>query len=225
MKPKSLLFDLDNTLIDRDAALKQLIIELFGPLKETDLQSIMKKDNHGYTKRKDFATWLIQEYSSYNKKHYTAQQFFDFQIENVGNYVEPVEQATIDLLDFCQEHFEVFLLSNGGTINQTKKLEKSKLAAYFPIEKRVISGTIGFHKPDKRIFEHLIQKFDLDRTSTLMIGDDIINDIQGAQQLGLATCWIANGRTFPKEKSPPTYTVENLLVPNFQKYLMEWKEA
>lgn len=220
MHRKALFFDLDNTLINRDEAMKQFIIDLLSPISKEELEFIMQKDNSGYTKRMDFAKWFVENHPV---NGFDAKAFFDFQIERIGDYVSEAPKEIMGLLDWCQEHFNLFLLSNGGLRNQTKKLEQAKLTNYFPLDRRIISGAVGFHKPDKRIFELLLNKFKIKPNEILMIGDDVINDIEGASKIGLMTCWVANGREFPSNQILPNYIVKNLLDTNFKKQLQEWK--
>ena len=66
---KVLLFDLDNTLINRDLAYKAWMEYLLTELKidytEKDLALILAKDNSGYTARVDFFSFLKFAFSNY----------------------------------------------------------------------------------------------------------------------------------------------------------------
>ena len=53
-----------------------------------------------------------------------------------------------------------------------------------------ISSTCGVKKPDSRFFQLLIDKYNLDITKSVMIGNDGISDIAGAKSVGLDTFYI-----------------------------------
>lgn len=54
----------------------------------------------------------------------------------------------------------------------------------------LISSDYGTKKPDIRFFEQLIEKYHLDVKKTLMIGNDVRCDINGAKEAGLDTFYI-----------------------------------
>lgn len=49
----------------------------------------------------------------------------------------------------------------------------------------VISGSIGWRKPHRRIFEHLLRLLDVAPGEVLYVGDDPIYDIDGAKAVGM----------------------------------------
>ncbi|MFX1293663.1 MAG: HAD family hydrolase [Promethearchaeota archaeon] len=63
------------------------------------------------------------------------------------------------------------------------------------------SAQIGFTKPDRRTFEYVLHKLQSMPENTIMIGDDLKNDIYGAQQLGMKTILIKKEFDFPTEHS------------------------
>ena len=62
------------------------------------------------------------------------------------------------------------------------------IAKYF--DDIFISSTCGVKKPDSRFFQLLIDKYNLDITKSIMIGNDGISDIAGAKSVGLDTFYI-----------------------------------
>ncbi|MFX1299283.1 MAG: HAD family hydrolase, partial [Promethearchaeota archaeon] len=54
------------------------------------------------------------------------------------------------------------------------------------------SALIGFCKPDRRAFEYILKKIKSKPRESIMIGDDLKNDIFGAQQIGMKTIYIKN---------------------------------
>lgn len=54
----------------------------------------------------------------------------------------------------------------------------------------IISSEIGWKKPAREFFDIVCQQTGCRPGEILFVGDDLINDIQGAQQVGMATAWI-----------------------------------
>jgi HAD superfamily hydrolase (TIGR01509 family) len=92
-------------------------------------------------------------------------------------------------------------------------LETKKLTQYF----KVISSSaqIGFCKPDRRCFEYILNKLGISPEQAIMIGDDLKNDILGAQQLGIKTIYVKkNFKITPMEgpvKVEPDAEISNLM--------------
>ena len=53
-----------------------------------------------------------------------------------------------------------------------------------------VSGEIGWAKPHRQAFDHIIDSVNIPPKCLLFVGDDIINDIEGARIAGLATAWL-----------------------------------
>ncbi|SUQ53964.1 Putative HAD-hydrolase YfnB [Clostridium neonatale] len=65
-------------------------------------------------------------------------------------------------------------------------------------------------KPDSKFFEQLISDLNLDIKKSIMIGNDPICDIKGAQSVGLDTLYIhSNLSPEIKHEFNPTYKVMN----------------
>ena len=58
------------------------------------------------------------------------------------------------------------------------------------IDTVTVSGAIGWAKPDARAFEHAIGVMELSAEQVLYVGDDLVNDMQGAKTFGMSTAWL-----------------------------------
>jgi trans-aconitate methyltransferase len=54
----------------------------------------------------------------------------------------------------------------------------------------VISGDLGFGKPDSRIFRETLSRLGASAGEAIMIGNSLHSDIRGAQQAGLRAVWV-----------------------------------
>lgn len=83
---------------------------------------------------------------------------------------------------------KVYLLSNAQRIFTEYEMHTLGIADYF--DDILISSEYGVKKPDIRFFEALIGKHRIDVGRAIMIGNDAKSDIFGAQNAGIATCYI-----------------------------------
>jgi len=90
------------------------------------------------------------------------------------------------------EHFKrtlrLGLLTNGAPDLQREKIAGAGLAGYF--NEIVISGEVGFGKPDPRIYETMLSRLAATADETLMIGNSLDSDVQGAQAVGMKAVWL-----------------------------------
>jgi len=102
-------------------------------------------------------------------------------------------EPRIKLIQQLTKKYRIFLLSNTNIIHYTKYAADFKHQFGFELdslfEKAYYSFELGLRKPDKEIFEHVIQKSNLNPSETLFI-DDSKDNIKTAVSLGFKTEWI-----------------------------------
>jgi len=84
--------------------------------------------------------------------------------------------------------YRLALLTNGAPDIQRAKIAGSGLTAYFAVI--VVSGEVGFGKPDPRIYARTLALLDLPAAHAVMIGDNPVNDVRGARGAGLRAIWL-----------------------------------
>ncbi len=104
----------------------------------------------------------------------------------------PYEDTIRTLERFSRSH-SLALLSNGAPDLQRMKIEGAGISRYF--KQMLLSGDVGFGKPDGRILEMLLARLNSRPESALMIGNSLETDIQCAKNAGVRAVWInRNGR-------------------------------
>lgn len=97
--------------------------------------------------------------------------------------------GVIDLLDTLKaKGKKIYLLSNAQRLFTENELNMFGLTEYF--DGIVISSDEECSKPDKHYFDILIERYGLDRSETVMVGNDYISDIKGARDAGLKSLYI-----------------------------------
>jgi putative hydrolase of the HAD superfamily len=109
--------------------------------------------------------------------------------------------------------YSLGLLSNGAPDLQRTKLEGSGLSSYF--EQVLISGEVGFGKPDPRFFGMLLNRLGSTPEKALMIGDRLETDVQGAQGSGLRAVWLNRSGQAGDSRIVPDWEIASLdaLIP------------
>ena len=178
-KTKNLLFDLDNTLIDRQSALKAFAYFSFKQCKQS-IDLFIEIDNWGYTSRSVFVQHLIAaglvaiEANEFLQTFYRFMREFDYRNRQV-----------LHLLTSLKKRYELFIVSNGSLKNQLEKIKHSGLHQLLAPQNIFISQAVGVAKPDSEFFRRVMDQAKLELPRSLVIGDDPRNDIDCAAALGL----------------------------------------
>ena len=104
------------------------------------------------------------------------------------------------------KNYELHLITNGFEKVQHSKLKYSGLDIFF--KEVITSEGSNSLKPNKEIFEFAFQKANANPASSIMIGDTIDVDIQGAINAGIDQVFV--NHTGISTAIKPTYTVTSL---------------
>ena len=104
--------------------------------------------------------------------------------------------------------YQLAIISDGQTAYAVPELNAVGLAGYFdPI---IISGDIGYRKPDERLFTTALTTMKMQPSEVLYVGNDMYRDVYGAQRLGMkAVFFKSNQGTQEKEGVKPDYIIYN----------------
>jgi len=80
------------------------------------------------------------------------------------------------------------MVTNGDAREQRHKILRHALARYFDVI--VIEGEFGAGKPDEVVYRHALDTLGVRPEDTCMVGDHLDFDVAGAQQLGMRGIWI-----------------------------------
>ena len=114
---------------------------------------------------------------------------------------------TFEILDYLKnKNYQLHLITNGFEKTQWSKLKNSGLDKYFTHV--ITSEGSNSLKPKKEIFEYAINKAGATMKQSIMIGDNLDADIQGAMNAGMDTIFVnhINAST----DINPTYTITHL---------------
>ena len=121
-----------------------------------------------------------------------------------------VVEGAHELMDYLRQRgYRMHMTSNGFHEVQYKKLAACGLRDYF--DTIILSEDAGVNKPSPQYFDYALKVSGAERQSTLMIGDNLQTDIQGALLAGIDALlfnrWQVDYKTVPLT---PTFVVDAL---------------
>jgi putative hydrolase of the HAD superfamily len=111
-----------------------------------------------------------------------------------------------DTIRQLQPKYRLAIISDGQSAYAVPELNAVGLAAYFdPI---IVSGDIGYRKPDDRLFITALSAMKMTSAEVLFVGNDMYRDVHGAQKLGIKTVFFkSNQGNQEKEGVKPDYII------------------
>ena len=194
------LVDLDNTLVDRDLAFRTWAQHFISEISAdaADLDWLLAADDDGYTPRADLAVALRERWGLDTDVPELVHRLLFEHIPFIQTYAGV--PAALEAL--AAAGVVLVVVTNGTTAQQSRKLERTGLAAL--IADAVISEAVGSKKPDPLIFRTALDAAGRHggRGPAWMIGDHPVADIAGAKHCGLHTGWVSHGRAWTTGAPP-----------------------
>jgi len=92
-------------------------------------------------------------------------------------------EGAIEILDYLKPKYKLHIITNGFQEIQDSKLKNSNIAHYFNTITN--SEMAGVKKPNPLIFEYAINEANASKSNSIMIGDCIDADVNGALNFGM----------------------------------------
>ncbi|GAA3187070.1 YjjG family noncanonical pyrimidine nucleotidase [Lentilactobacillus kefiri] len=220
MKYSTLLFDVDDTLLNFQASEKHAITKLFNTIGE-ELTPTIYEDYHELNEH----LWQQYELGKITRSQLLGTRFSLF----FGKYGKHVDGQAYEkayrsylaeghtkmphaqelLADLSTNH-DIYVVTNGIAKTQRRRLNESGLAPYFTHV--FASEAVGYQKPDPAFFDYVAKKITgFSKPSSLVIGDSLTSDIKGAAAYGLDSVWFNPQHQANPTKTSPTYEIDQLL--------------
>jgi HAD superfamily hydrolase (TIGR02253 family) len=200
-KIKAVVFDLDDTLYDRDAAQRQiirLIVRQFpqvfqGLSEERIIKTFLESDRLTVI---DFDAGQPSD-GMRDKRTRSFLKRLDLKEDNAAAITEmyvrmypeinvPVPGA-VEMVKALRERFSLGVITNGLPDVQYRKIEAIGLGGLFSTI--ILSEEIGIRKPDPRIFQMAARALKVQPEECLFVGDSHRNDVIGSKAAGMQSCW------------------------------------
>ena len=225
MKYRHLFFDLDHTLWDFDANARVTLESLYEELqlKERGVHDfelfyrnyLVHNDKLWERYRKGF----IRQDELRVKRMWLALLDFKIADDKLSKamsilFLEKLPTRTIlfphtkEILQYLKDKsYQLHLITNGFEKVQHSKLKYSGLDTFF--EEVITSEGSNSLKPNKEIFDYALQKTGATINNSIMLGDTLDADIQGAINAGMDQVFV-NHLGITEMDIKPTYVVNSL---------------
>ncbi|MBD3249940.1 HAD-IA family hydrolase [Candidatus Woesearchaeota archaeon] len=223
---KAILFDLDNTLYDYTYAHKVAIKAAFYELRKHIRISYSHFSKLYKISRDETHKELAGTASAHNRILY-----FQRLIEKTENTIKPdivlklydsywntlldnmkIFPGSLEVLKYCRENdIKTAIVSDLTTRIQLRKLKKLGISGY--VDVLVTSEEAGSEKPHSIMFLLTLNKLKICPEEAVMVGDNAVADIEGANFVGLTTVLLKKGNLskMPKEEyKKPDYSIKNI---------------
>jgi putative hydrolase of the HAD superfamily len=189
---KAVLFDLDDTLYDREDLVRKVVTDQYDAFqhelrsvpKDDFVRRVLALDDNGYADKRALYETVVGEYGF-------TPALIDRLVENFWTSYDDKRELPHDtrltLETLRQNGIKLGVITNGGTECQQRKLDSLGISSWFDVI--LISETEGVRKPDAEIFHRALVRCGVDASEAIFVGDHPDTDIGGALQAGLRAVW------------------------------------
>ncbi len=210
---QAVLFDLDNTLYDREAAFGLWAdAYLRDTLRLTDSEEVRRvrallreMDANGYGSK---AAIFAHLHALYPTLLGVPARSVDVFFDEFLAHITP-EAETEALLDALADTRLPFGVITNGSARQWRKIDNLDLARRTSC--LFVSETFGGKKPDRAIFHAAAAHLGVPPTEILFVGDNPAVDVLGAQAAGMKAAWLHRSQPWPQELAgAPDFVIGSL---------------
>ena len=212
---RAVLFDLDDTLTPRRETLLAFagvfasdFAEQLNPIELDELtRQLIEIDRSGYNPRRaddlrELLAWREAPTSEFLEKHW-HRRFSELVVPRLGMF---------EVLETLKSNgLKIGVITNGEGYGQNRKLDYLGLRPH--VDSIMISGVVGFEKPDPAIFDSACRELEVEASQCWFVGDHPVKDVVAARQVGMRAVWIRDDHTshqWPEGEAKPSYEIETL---------------
>jgi putative hydrolase of the HAD superfamily len=224
LKYKHIFFDLDRTLWDFDTAAEVAFERIYEKYNLKSLGIPSAHEFHEVYHPLNEQLWVLYRADKITKDELNRTRFV-LPLEHYGIHdtdladhlsedyvywsprIVRLVPGTMELLEYLKPKYHLHLITNGFQEVQHTKLSGSGLEPYF--ETLTVSEEVGVKKPNPEIFHYALRKAGAKAEESLMIGDEMAVDIDGARAAGMDT--LLFHPTEDRVEGECTYEVRSLM--------------
>ena len=214
----TILWDVDNTLLDFEAAQRAAIRALFESFGLGDCTDEMldryneinnfywqRLERNEITKPQVLLGRFEQFFGEYGIDASVAPEFnakYQLQLGETIVY----RDDSLNIVRSLKDRVKQYIVSNGTVAAQTKKLDRSKFGEL--MDGVFLSELLGIEKPNRAFFDKVFEAIrPADLREVMIVGDSLTSDMQGGINAGIVTCW------YNLEKKPvsPQYRIDYVI--------------
>ena len=211
---KAVMFDLDETLLNRTASLKHFVSDqrarfpVLQQLEERELQTrFIDLDRRG-TVSKDRVYEQLLAAVSIEDAEMRDVLWRDYET-NFWRFAVAFPGLKSLFSDLHKAGLKTAIITNGQTHIQLRSILALNLDRL--VDTYLISEVEGLRKPDPEIFHRAARRLNVASADCVFVGDNPVADILGARTCGMRTIWFANNADWPETATEgPAATISHL---------------
>jgi len=194
MRPTTVVFDLGGVLVDWDP--RYLYRQLFDDPDEME-SFLAEVTTAEWNAQQDAGRPWAEAVELLVAEHPQRRELIEAFHRRWPEMLAGEIPGTVDVLaDLRAEGVRLVALSNWSAETFPVARERFDFLAWF--EGIVISGDVGVNKPDRQIFEHLMEHFGIEPAEALFIDDSSAN-VEAAKALGLSAIQFTDAEALRRE--------------------------
>lgn len=207
---QAVLFDLDGTLLDRDASVKKFIDNQYERLgnylghisKEKYMTRFIELDCRGYVWKDKVYQQLVEEFEIVG---IGWENLLGDYITEFKHHCVPFPNLKSMLEELKTDGFALGMITNGFGQFQMDNIRALGIEKYF--DAILVSETEGMKKPDPAIFKRALKRLNKEPRESVFVGDHPENDVKASQYVGMRGIW---KKDVQWDAFEPDYAVEDL---------------
>lgn len=198
----TIFFDLDHTLWDYETNSAQALVELYHQYQLADRGADPVENFLSVFSEVNKRLWVLYDQGLIHRDVIRLERFkevlervnipdreLSLQLSDAYLQISPKKPGLMphakETLDYLYQKYPLVIITNGFVDIQATKLSSSGISHYF---KSVITSEQAKHKkPAKEIFEYALREHQLAPHQAVMVGDNLVTDIQGAKNASIDT--------------------------------------
>ena len=197
---RCVFFDLDHTLWDYEKNSKETLVELYNFHQIDRMASFSFEQFYHSFQRVNIQLWEKYDRGLIDRNDIRSTRFpkvlallnytdneLSGRLSEHYHELSPTKKSliphAIEVLDYLVSRYSLYLVTNGFDKMQTTKVNSGGIRHYF--KDVMTSERAGFKKPEKEIFELILQQNGYTCHEAIMIGDNLLTDIAGANNAGI----------------------------------------
>jgi len=189
---KAIIFDLDGTLLNRDASIEMFVdcqydrlnIELGHIPKDTYTKRFIELDQRGYVWKDKVYQQLAAEFEL---KEITWEELLQDYLSQFKNHCMAFPNLKKMLEGLKSQNLLLGMITNGFGQFQMDNMKSLQIEKYFDVI--LVSEWEGIKKPDPRIFNKALNILNVQPNEAIFVGDHPENDVLAAKKVGMKGIW------------------------------------